>query len=66
VDEEPPPKRAPSEEREVDFLICQNCSTPSYIFEVENGMVSEAQCLVCGNDVVAQFDLGDEAGSEPD
>ena len=68
MDDEPGPKARPSpaEDREVDFLICQNCGTPSYVFEFENGVVSEAQCLVCGNDAVSQFGLGDEAGSEDD
>lgn len=56
----------PAEDREVDFLICRNCGTPSYVFELEQGAISEAQCLVCGNDSVSQFGLGDEAGSEDD
>ena len=54
----------PSEDREVDYLICQTCMTPSYVFEMEGGRISEAQCLVCGNDEPAQFSPGEEAGSD--
>ncbi|HEY7114825.1 MAG TPA: hypothetical protein VIA45_17990 [Thermoanaerobaculia bacterium] len=57
-----PPK--PSEDREVDYLICQTCGTPSYVFEMESGRISEAQCLVCGNDEPNQFSPGEEAGSD--
>jgi len=61
---EPPRKPMPAEDREVDYLICQNCMTPSYIFEMEAGQIQEAQCLVCGNDEPAQFSKGEDAGSE--
>lgn len=57
-----PKKSAPAEDREVDYLICQNCSTPSYIFEMNMGQITEAQCLVCGNDDPAQFLRGEDAG----
>ncbi len=60
----PPNKPAPAEDREIDYLICSTCSTPSYVFEMEAGRISEAQCLVCGNDDPAQFILGEDAGSE--
>jgi hypothetical protein len=56
----------PSEDREVDFLICRQCNTPCYVFDMEAGRISEAQCLVCGNDTPSEFTLGDDAGSEDD
>ncbi len=59
-----PRKPRPDEDREIDYLICQTCTTPSYVFEMEGGRVSEAQCLVCGNDEPAQFSLGEDAGSD--
>jgi hypothetical protein len=59
-----PPKRPLAEDREVDFLICRNCHTPSYVFEMEIGRIQEAQCLVCGNDSPAEFMIGDDAGME--
>lgn len=48
----------------MDYLICQTCTTPSYIFEMEGGRITEAQCLVCGNDEPSQFSPGEDAGSE--
>jgi hypothetical protein len=48
----------------VDYLICRQCNTPCYIFEMDGDRISEAQCLVCGNDSVGLFLVGEEAGSE--
>ncbi len=64
VESKPPRKPTPDEDREVDYLICQTCTTPSYIFEMEMGKVAEALCLVCGNEDPTQFLLGEDAGSE--
>lgn len=58
------PPSGESDEREVDYLICRQCNTPCYIFEMDGSRVSEAQCLVCGNDSALLFGLGEEAGSE--
>jgi len=60
----PPRRPRPTEEREIDYLICKQCSTPCYIFEMQSSTVTEAQCTVCGNDAPGEFDLGEEAGSE--
>ena len=60
----PPRRPRPTEDREIDYLVCKQCTTPCYIFEMETGSVKEAQCLVCGNDNPGQFDIGEEAGSE--
>jgi hypothetical protein len=59
-----PRKPGLEEDREVDYLICGNCMTPCYIFEMEAGAIREAQCLVCGNDEPSQFTRGEEAGSD--
>jgi hypothetical protein len=64
VEQKPPKKPTLAEDREVEYLICQTCTTPSYIFEMEAGKVTEALCLVCGNDDPLQFLLGEDAGSE--
>jgi len=67
VAEPTPPKRPrPTEDREIDYLICKQCNTPCYVFETDKGSIVEAQCLVCGNDTAAMFELGEEAGSESD
>jgi translation initiation factor 2 beta subunit (eIF-2beta)/eIF-5 len=60
-----PPRPQPEiDDREIDYLICKQCNTPCYIFEIELGNVSEAQCLVCGNEEPKMFELGEEIGSE--
>lgn len=61
-DSKPPAK--PAEDREIDYLICGQCNTPCYIFEMDGSSIAEAQCLVCGNDAVNLFAIGEEAGSD--
>ena len=61
---EHPPRPRPTEDREIDFLICKQCNTPCYTFDMEAGKITEAQCLVCGTDDITLFELGDEAGSD--
>jgi hypothetical protein len=60
VAERPPELHKPAEDREIDYLICNTCSTPCYIFETNEGSVTEAQCLVCGNDDPKEFNLGEQ------
>jgi hypothetical protein len=60
VDDAPPGTAPGAEDREVEFLICRNCATPCYVFEMDGGEIKEAQCLVCGNDQPSQFEVGDE------
>jgi hypothetical protein len=57
------PSRSKSE-GEIDYLVCRDCGSPCYVFEMEGRSVSEAQCLVCGNDAPARFNLGEESGSD--
>lgn len=65
-DAKPPRKPPPPEERELDYLICKQCNNPCYVFEMEHGRVTEAQCLVCGNEDIQSFDLGEESSGEYD
>jgi hypothetical protein len=58
------PRPKPREDREVDYLMCTQCGTPCYVFEMEDGRITEAVCLVCGNDETRMFNIGEEAGSE--
>jgi len=59
-----PPSKLPAEDREIDYLICRQCNTPCYIFEMEGSLITEAQCLVCGNEDVGFFAFGEDAGSD--
>ncbi len=38
-----------------DYLLCCDCETPCYVFEWQEGEVSEAICEVCGNDEETTF-----------
>jgi hypothetical protein len=60
-----PPKKRP-EDQEIDYLMCSQCGTPCYVFEMDGSRIVEATCLVCGNDEVAMFNLGEEAGPDDD
>lgn len=61
-DKGPPPK--PPADREVDYLICSQCGTPCYVFEMEGDRIAEAQCLVCGNDESRMFNVGEDQPDE--
>jgi hypothetical protein len=63
VDSPPDPPRE-TQDREIDYLICKQCRTPCYIFEMDGGTVREARCLVCGSDDAPMFDIDEEAGSD--
>jgi hypothetical protein len=43
-----------------EFLVCLNCETPCYVFEFEDGKVTEAFCAACGNDEPEMFASEDE------
>jgi len=64
VDRPQRPPASETDDREIDYLICKNCNSPCYVFEVEMGRVTEAQCLVCGNEETSMFELGEEVGSD--
>ena len=63
-DSESRPKADSKDDREVDYLMCSQCGTPCYVFEMEGARILEATCLVCGNDEVALFNIGEEAGAD--
>ena len=48
-----------SDEREIDYLICRECNTPCYIFEMDGDRVKEALCQVCGNEDPGRFSIGE-------
>ncbi len=45
------------EEREVEFVICKQCETPTYNFEIIKGKIVFALCPVCGNDETDEFEI---------
>jgi hypothetical protein len=59
-----PPKKKPAEDREIDYLMCSQCGTPCYVFELEGSRILEAMCLTCGNDEIGLFNVGEEAGPD--
>jgi hypothetical protein len=40
---------------EPEYLICLQCETPTYQFEMTNGKVTASVCTTCGNDDVSEF-----------
>jgi hypothetical protein len=43
-----------------DYVICLECETPCYVFEWEDGKLTEVLCQACANDDPEQFALPDE------
>lgn len=43
-----------------EYLICLDCETPCYVFEWEDGELTEVMCQACGNDEPDQFALPDD------
>jgi hypothetical protein len=40
---------------EPEYLICLQCETPTYQFELTSGKVTNAVCGTCGNDDLEEF-----------
>ena len=59
-----PPRPPLEDERELDYLICRECNTPCYSFEMEKGKPTDAQCAVCGNDDILLFNLAEDQPDE--
>ncbi len=38
-----------------DYVVCLECETPCYVFEWEDGKITEALCTACGNEDIEQF-----------
>lgn len=43
-----------------DYVICLECESPVYVFEWAEEKLQEAECIVCGNDDLAQFATEEE------
>ena len=52
-----PPK--PEADREIEYLVCGECSTPCYDFEMQKGRLIEALCAICGNEDILRFQLAE-------
>jgi hypothetical protein len=63
-DKPPPPKPRADDELDVYYLFCRQCNSPCYTFEMEKGTLTEAQCLVCGNDDLILFNIGEDQPDE--
>jgi hypothetical protein len=59
-----PRPKISKEDQEIEYLMCSQCGTPCYVFEMQEGRIADATCLVCGNDEVRLFNLGEEAGAD--
>ena len=52
---------------DVEYLVCKNCDTPCYVFELgAKDAVASAYCQVCGNDDVDLFLVPDVEDMEPE
>jgi hypothetical protein len=40
---------------EPEYLICLQCETPTYQFELVGGKLATVVCTTCGNDDVSEF-----------
>ena len=38
-----------------DYVICLECESPVYVFEWNDGKLTEAMCTACGNEDPSQF-----------
>lgn len=43
-----------------EYVMCLECETPCYVFEWEEGRITEILCEQCGNDDSEQFVTGEE------
>ena len=64
VPDQPPRKPLLDTERDVDYLVCRQCNSPCYSFEMEKGKLTEAQCAVCGNEDLILFNIGEDQPDE--
>ena len=52
---------------EIDYLVCKNCDSPCYVFELDaKEKVTSAYCQLCGNDFPDQFAVPNEEDMEPE
>lgn len=43
-----------------EYVVCLECETPCYVFEWEEGRLTEVLCQSCGNDDTEQFALPED------
>jgi translation initiation factor 2 beta subunit (eIF-2beta)/eIF-5 len=49
---------------EPEFIICNECDSPVYVFEWTDGRISEAVCATCGNSNPSFFTTDEEYGED--
>ena len=49
---------------EPEFVICNECDSPVYVFEWRDGRISEAVCSTCGNHKPSLFTTDEEYGED--
>lgn len=43
-------------QRAPDYIVCNNCDTPCYVFDVDpKNRITSAYCQACGNDDLSEF-----------
>jgi len=47
---------------EPDFIICNECDSPVYVFEWKDERITEAMCTACGNDKPTLFTTEEDYG----
>ena len=45
------------EERDIEFIVCKQCDTPCYQFDMHLGKIVNAFCSMCGNDEGDEFEI---------
>jgi hypothetical protein len=56
----PPDASKPEDEREIEYLVCLDCNTPCYDFEMQKKRLVEALCTMCGNEDTLRFQLTED------
>ena len=56
----PPGPSKPEDEREIEYLVCLDCNTPCYDFEMQKKRLVEALCTMCGNEDILRFQLTED------
>jgi hypothetical protein len=47
---------------EPDFIICNECDSPVYVFDWQDNQIKNAMCTSCGNDKPAYFTTEEDYG----
>ena len=45
-----------------DFIICNECDSPVYVFDWQDNQIKNAMCTSCGNDKPAYFTTEEDYG----